>query len=264
MPLTLTQCSTLISLSLGGGSLPTGLTASMLVNQAGRWLASYRAWKWLERPLATVSLVEDESYAALPSDFGELIAAPEYLSGVGVNATGTAVQLTSISEILSAREQDTEQSPPDAQFWAAIVYAPPDEGSGSSASSGSSGEEDAENLVARLEVWPTPSDDGSFRIAYRAKWVAVSAGADRLVMPHWMDATFIEVLRAFARGAVREDDAGGTLSERLAKIAAGPVFMAAVRQDGMAQPYYGPLTGGAAMMYGGRVDFRYGGLAPPS
>lgn len=259
MTMTLTQCGTYITLALGGGALPSGLTNAGLVNQAGRWLTQAHQWQWLARPLASLTLVASQSYVELPADFGELIATPEYLNAVGVNANGSAVELTTLDTILSAREQDTTETPPESQFYAAVVYEESE-----LASSASSGAVVDDALVARLEIWPTPSDAGSFKIAYRAAWSAVASSGDVIVIPNFMEPLFIEVLRAFARGAVREDDDMGTLSDRLQKIVGGAVWAAATRRDATAQPHYGPLAGGAAVSFGRTIDFRMGGVGTPS
>ena len=84
--------------------------------------------------------------------------------------------------------------------------------------------------------------------ALMAVWGAHTAHEDdgeRIPVPEFMESTFIQVLRAYAKGYEDDADNQATMSQRLMDVATGPVFQAAVDVDGRIQPDYGPLRGGA-------------------
>jgi len=99
--------------------------------------------------------------------------------------------------------------------------------------------------VPILKLWPslTANDARELTIFYRAGWIEVSEDSDYVQLPLWLEALFIEVCKAWARGTEEEDTA--SLSERLFAIQNSPLYLTAIRRDGMVQPDFGPLRGGA-------------------
>jgi len=73
MSLTVQECHRHIEHSLGG-TLSPEIEVLSLINRAGEFLVSVYPWKWLEGRSATLDLVQDQTYVALPSDFRELTA----------------------------------------------------------------------------------------------------------------------------------------------------------------------------------------------
>jgi len=146
----------------------------------------------------------------LPDDTRDIIAIQG--SGTGNRAH---VTLTSLAEVLQARE---DAGPNDAHFYAAISYAgtPP---------------------VPILEIAPGAGSNqaGALRLFYRQRWARLSSDSTLIAVPEYIEGLLVQIVRAFARGYVREDNS--TLDERLAMIHAGPVFQAARKSDGAIQPY---------------------------
>jgi len=100
-----------------------------------------------------------------------------------------------------------------------------------------------------LEIHPVSGSNqtGAMRIFYRSRWTTLTTDSSAIEIPDFMQALFIQVARAFAGGYIRE--AVATLSQRLAEIQAGPLMRAAVRSDGMIQPWSGMLRNGGAMIH---------------
>lgn len=217
MTITLTQAQSFVS-KVAGGS-PELTTVAAMVNMAGHHLAAMHPWGWLIRPPAGISLVASQEWAALPSDFGEVVAVR--------SSDLTGFQFVGYEELIELRFQQAAI----ASGWvAAVVYSP----------AGGSTPPDA----PRLEVYPTPAANQSnaLRIVYRAGWTEVTTGTDALRIPGWMDLLFYEVLRAVVLG-IEEHDAGG-VDSRLAQIQGGSVFMAAAKRDGRVNEEAGFLRGG--------------------
>lgn len=217
MTITLTQAQSFVS-KVAGGS-PELTTVAAMVNMAGHHLAAMHPWSWLIRPPAGISLVASQEWAALPSDFGEVI------SVVTSDLTGFA--WVGYDEILALRYQ---QDAIASGYVAAIVYNPP----------GGSSAPDA----ARMEIYPTPaaSKTNALRIAYRAGWSEITTTSDALKIPGWVDLLFYEILRAVVLGLEEHD--GGGVAERLAAVQGGSVFLTAAKRDARVQEEGGMLRGG--------------------
>lgn len=146
----------------------------------------------------------------LPDDLRDVIT---------IQASGSTnrphVTLTSLAEVLNARENT---GPNDAHFYAALSFAgtPP---------------------VPVLEIGPGAGSNqsGPLRMFYRRRWTRLSSDSTIIDVPQYVEALLLQIVRAFARGYVREDNS--TLDERLAVIHAGPVFQAARKSDGGIQPF---------------------------
>lgn len=102
----------------------------------------------------------------------------------------------------------------------------------------------------RLEVYPTPTAalSGALTLFYRAGWTDLSDDVDAVSVPPWIEALYLQVLAAFARGLEEEDEA--PLSTRLLEVRAGALFEAAVRDDADLEPSLGSILGGAVPSYG--------------
>lgn len=161
------------------------------------------------------------SSCALPSDFGGILSIK---AGVGLQ---DLVIPATLEEIENLRSDPISQT--GSLYLAALAW-------GQLAVGGAP--------VPRLEIWPEPSaaDAEKFRLSYRAAWQEVATEGQVLAIPTHVEALYVTLLRAFARGYEEEDQ--GTLSQRLAEIEVGPVFMAAKKYDGSQQRSYGPMRGG--------------------
>jgi hypothetical protein len=152
----------------------------------------------------------------LPDDVRDIIA----IQGTGQTRYG--VTLTTLEEVLRVRESVGAN---DSHWYAAVSYvgSPP---------------------TPILEIAPGSGSNalGALRMFYRARWGRISTDTTTIDVPAFMDALLLQVVRAFARGYVRED--AGSLSARLEEIHQGPVFRAAVKSDGAIQPHFGTLRNG--------------------
>lgn len=158
---------------------------------------------------------------ALPNDLRDII------SIVDTSTNRRRIVLSSLAQVLERRNLD---GPNDTSWYGAVSYAgqPPQ---------------------PILEIGPGSGSDqaGAFRIFYRARWARLSTDNTDIAVPEFVEALLVQLVRAFARGYVREDQ--NSLSERLAEIAAGPVFTDARKSDGNVQPYFGRLRHGGPTIF---------------
>ena len=169
--------------------------------------------------------------AALPSDFGEL---------VGYDATESLVNsltLTDVAHLNALRTNQIEVS--SWNFWGAIVWSEPQP-------------DGAPSPI--LELWPAPAsaDANALTIFYRARWVDVTNDNTEIRIPWYMEPLFLQVCREFALGYTEYDNA--TLSARILDLQSGPVYGAAVEEDGRVQPDMGVMMGGMILSQPTSVD----------
>lgn len=162
----------------------------------------------------------------LPDDTRDIIA----IRGTG--ATRNHVTLTSLAEVLRVRE-DTGTN--DAHWYASLSYAgtPP---------------------TPILEIAPGSSSNsaGALRMFYRSRWSRLTTDSTTVDVPEYIEPLIVGLVRAFARGYVREDQA--SLDARLSEIHAGPVFAAARKSDGAIQPYIATTRNGIERWRGTSVS----------
>lgn len=175
----------------------------------------------------------DPQTIALPDDLRDIIS----IASTSVSAVG-GVALTTLSQILQFRNTSAAVTAGSGLYWGAAVYSgtPP---------------------VPILEIYPSPAANatGALRIFYRSRWATRTTDSSKINIPDFMQDLMIAVARAYAGGYVRDNVA--TIHARLGEIRMGPMFQAAVRSDGMLQPFHGFLRGGGAEIwrrgYGGHV-----------
>lgn len=208
--------------AVGGGAVSSQLQADLIINEAGRYLCSMHHWKWLEPVPGTLNFTSAQAYVSMPSDFKSL---ESIWPDDAINATFV---LTSVDEINKMRQFDVSSS---AAYFGALVY--PGQANATS-----------HQTVPRLELYPTPSASatGALHIFYTRGWTVIDDATDVPNIPAYVETLYTQLVRAFAKGYEEDDTA--TLDERLAAIAAGPIFAACVSQDGMTQNEYGEMRGG--------------------
>lgn len=167
----------------------------------------------------------DPTTIDLPSDLRDIIS----IDKTSMTSLG-GVCLTTIAEVQRLRASTVTVRIGTGLFWGAVVYsgAPP---------------------RPILEIHPVSGSNvvGAMRIAYRSRWATLGTDSARIQIPDFTQALFIRIARAFAGGYIRE--AVASLSQRLMDIMQGPEFLAAIRSDGMVQPYTGTLRGGSGYMW---------------
>jgi hypothetical protein len=97
----------------------------------------------------------------------------------------------------------------------------------------------------RLELWPYPAaaDPDIFLVSYDVAWSAPSVDSAVLPIPSILEDLFISLLRAITRGYEEEEE--GTVEDRVDRLRQSSTFYEATLADGLSQPDYGPIRGGA-------------------
>jgi len=210
--------------ALGGGDLDPSLDALGVVNQAGEYLYSMHPWAFTRRRSALVDTVADQDYVDLPTDFRSIIAITQ------TDGTLYDIQLVSLEEVQRARTSQANIGS-SWNYLGAITWAgaPP---------------------VPILELWPTPSTSttGIFTCTYKKGWPRVTNDSDALDFPEFMDALYIQIVRAMAKGY--ELDGAEPREVLLARITMGPEMRAAKERDAAVQWNRGRIRGGGSQVFG--------------
>lgn len=218
-------------------ALPSGILISDAVNHAGRLFYSMHPWNFREADPATVDLVKDQAYIDMPADFQSLIGLEM------TNALTSGISLVTMRELV--RRRSTSITVKQSYYWAALTH-PRRRGRSS------------DWPQPRLEVWPTPAADSInvVTLLYRIRWENMPApdtegsGVVNLVnyvapLPEFVEIAFLEVLRAIMAGwGERLTQPQGGVTKLLRDVREGPVFEAAISEDGLEQYTYGPMIGG--------------------
>lgn len=229
---------------------PQELDIVEVANEAGEWLVSVNEWKWLDRPVADLSIVADQGWVDLPADFGRIVG-PVLLRG------STGYCEVTFGDIDDVATQLSSQPEGPRQFVGTIVHPTP-------ALNGP-------RPTPRLEIAPAPTETlaNALKLPYRAGWYHVTEGSDHVLVPSWLTSLYIEV--AVAHVAGREQEAKGTLFDRLDRILLSSMFESAKARDAAIQPYLGEMQGTVGEMFLGsdippglrRVPTIMGGSANP-
>ena len=201
----------------------------VLANEAGRWLCSTHNWTFLDGADTLLAVTAAQDYVALPSDFQ---AVNEIEKNGGQTTPSNWWCWTSLAEITRMRGQALPSG--GWTYWGAVGYRQVEDGV----------------PVPVLEIYPTPSatEASALRLRYRRQWRDFTADHDQAAIPGWMDALYLEAVRAFALGTAEERS--GTLDQRLVGVLGGALMAVAIRRDVAQQKRYGLISGGAAS--GGR------------
>lgn len=195
-----------------------------VLNEAGRWMCGMHRWRWLDERTATLGVTASQNYIDLPLDFGRLIYA------AFTDTPNRVLLQVSLGEILDARLRETGQS----QGHRVAVSWKTDT--------------NQRKPLLELDYTPGSTDADAITMVYTGWWEDLAATGDTVQLPvdGWMDLLYIQICRAFARGWEEEDS--GLVDQRLALIATGPVFKAAVDHDGMIQFTRGQMRNTAVQM----------------
>lgn len=222
MPINVLECERYVHHALMG-PLHADLSLRDVVNRAGSLFVGLHPWQWLRRRSAQLDLVQGVSYVVLPTDFAGLTAI-QYTRGL-LNSFEPA----SLPAILAARHNARV---PQNPTWFNFSWLAPVSG--------------VMTPILELSIVPAANDVGAITIFYEAGWKPITNDQDFVTVAPvpGMEALFLEVLRAVARGYEEEDD--GSMSVRIAEIKAGPIFIAAARADGRIMPPM-QIEGGGAL-----------------
>lgn len=187
----------------------------VLLNLAGQHLVGMNRWEWCKRRTARLNIRAGRDTIELPDDFAGLDAIQT------IDNTSLAVRLVSQQEMLALKAQQV--SLPASVFFVCEAYVDDDN-------------DPQRRNTAALLIFPTPETDaaGFFTINYRGGWPQVTNETPQetaLPLPNdgSCDALFLTILRAFARGF--EEDDQRSIEQELARVAMGPIFMAAKGAD---------------------------------
>jgi hypothetical protein len=162
---------------------------------------------------------------ALPTDLRDII----WIATTSVSNVGGIV-LVSMQDILDKRASSVSITASTGLYYGCVVYQ-------------------GTPLVPILEIWPTPNANttGAMRIFYRSRWAEVTTDSQQIAIPEWVEDLFLFIARAYAAGYERGDVA--SIHVRLHEIGSSPIFAAAVRSDGMVQPYNGVIRNGGPSIW---------------
>ncbi len=219
MTLTLLTCENHIRHAIGGPMDPL-VPVEDVVNLAGEWLVSIKAWNWLRRQPYTLTCTADQSYVELPDDFGKL-------HNLYASDNNTPLDQVTFEEIDELRSGIAVTGSPRS-FALGYVEGPPP--------------------TPVLELYPTPSSAETLVLRYSAGWTPIDDDSE-IDIPPWLHLQFLEAVRVMALGFEEHDNA--TCSARLQEIARSEQMMYAKAKDGMSQSVLGQLRNGAAQMQRG-------------
>jgi hypothetical protein len=218
------------------GSVPSTLDQDEIVNAAGRLFFSLHPWNFRYRPPVDLDLTEDQAYIELPFDFGEIVA---YQTDNNYGLT-----LTTAQELANHRTASVTVA--QNYYWGTIVH-PAQES------------RDVPPPPPRLEIWPEPSstNEDAVQLWYRAAWGELYSTDDVANVPRYAHLALIQTVRGVAAGMTENllEPAGG-IEGYLNNVLGGKVWEAAVTTDGLQQPDYGPMTGGAIEGRGSHFTWR--------
>lgn len=211
-----------------GGSPSDQISEVDIINQAGRQMFSH-LWKFRDRPTIELPIEADQSFASLPGSVGEIIS---IRMKDGLN---DSIELTSYDHMLMIRNGNISTG---AHYYATVVWPDPYLGE--------------TQQYPRLEIAPTPSASDTITLAYRAAWPDLTDDTDTAQVPPFAESVLISFVRAFAQGYEEEG-----MAQRLVEVEMSPIFHRASVHDGMIQPSYGAIRGGAVgrAREGGRLPF---------
>ncbi len=180
----------------------------------------------------------------LPKDFAELIAIDSSAGSLN------SIQLTTYKDLLEKKTSSVNIGT-GSTYWAAVGHAR-DRVGRNTAHVGSNPFGSAEEATPVLEIWPSPTvnETAAITIYYRAGWpfdlyTLANVHDDMgLRIPRYLEAFFIQIVRAFAQGY--EDPDVSMLDQRLTSLLNGALFDTAVKRDAGVQPHYGTIMNGAA------------------
>ena len=247
-----------ILLALGGQpSIVSGVTQNQriaeIVNQAGNYLFS-KQWRFRERTGRPVSLVANQSWAAMPGDAEEIIS---LITKAGL---GWRVELTTPDQLELFRST-MFPAMLGSVYYAALSRPWADAGGVTPLVAGTA------FPAVRMDLYPTPNATSTDAIImrYRAGWTSVSGETDAVTpvgyiipVPPYVEALLVSYCRAFA---MAYEDEG--LTARLLEIDNGPVWNAAAIKDGIAQRDYGRLPSSRSGFVSDPISYRNGFVPNP-
>ena len=207
-----------------GGMIATRAGGSIdLCNRAGARFFSMERWSFRQRTPASLAFVAGQDFINMPADFGDVIGA--YMSD-GVN---DGISFVDAMDHMRRRASTITS----ANHWWATVVRPPT----------------PNRRVAlkppRIDLWPTPQEDNAdaVKVSYLSLWPTMVNDTDIVPIPDELEDVMLELVSVFAKGWHHE--AKGTIAQRYQQFRKSDFFIDSVETDGLHQPAYGEIRGGA-------------------
>jgi len=182
----------------------------------------------------TVGFSLNTARVALPSDFGRTVSIHRNRPGGGGVVMATPQEL---QEFDSANSSGSVYSIACAVEYASLTAT--------------------EIPTPTLRIWPHPTTEelDALTLIYARKWPEINSDEDVLPIPAYMNALFLEALRAFASAY----DNSAMLGPAVDAIRDGRLFLAACRADSGSQSYVGTIMNGAIRprSWGGDSDSEF-------
>ncbi len=224
MSLTYDNLVSVIQAVTNAVAAPSGIGDALILNSAGEHLFNMHPWNFREGASTTLKFVPEQNYVELPIDFGGVTA-------YAMASTQQAFEFTT-PQIL-AELIDSSVSATGYRWWGAIVQP-----------AAPTAKQALPNK--QIDIYPTPASVATLRLWYRRGWVTMVSG-DIAQIPTFVEPLYVELVKAFA--LCHWANQGGSpnfgVYENLAAVENSPLFHACALRDGMDQPDYGFLEGGA-------------------
>jgi len=216
----------------GGTEMPQGITLAHVINLAGTWFMTAHPWAFREGVVAKLHFTADQEYVDLPADFGAMTVLQMTSSLV------STISMTTPGELIARRVRSVTVT--QQHYWVALVQGPKNDRAGAFP-------------PPRLEIWPTPASnsENALTCIYRRKWLRFAdteadTSVDTVPVPEYCEMALIQAVRATVTGwGERLMQPQGGIEPLLAKLKKSAIWQAAIEEDGLQQPDYGPLQGGA-------------------
>lgn len=222
--LTVERCERHILGVTGWSVMPTAFPTLDLCNEAGQYLANAGPWNFWRRH-ATIAITRGQEYA----DLSNLVSLVRMIDVQFVSGTTSWMEPTHFGFIQELRGQGNDVGYPT--LWAVEPNVATDG-----------------TVTNRLELYQTPSADGTVNVYYFGGWQEPQGGAAtaRIPVPDWMEGVFLGFVEAVAFGKQERDTI--SVDARINQLRASSIFLDAKRRDMALQQNFGQMRGGAVAM----------------
>lgn len=187
---------------------PKSMPITEVANEAGEWMVSMHDWNWLVRPPSYLNLTNGQGYCDLPADF------TRYLDISSTTNSPYGIVIETMAEVARARARSLGR---EARYTGAFSWGSPTT--------------DGPKAAARLELGPVPDVTyaQAFVLTYKGGWIAVDAATDHIVLPSFVTGLYVQAVTAYVGG--QEQEARGSVSDRLDRLVSSSLWQAALDRD---------------------------------
>lgn len=206
---------------------PTEITPAMVVNEAVQSVYNAVEWNFLQGASVDLDLVQDQTWIALPADFGS--TGEEDLTSQSF--AYFALQLRTMQHVQLARQVGV--APGAGAYAGCIVFEDTDT---------------SDTPTPRIEIAPTPTEDAAaaFQLSYRRRFAPVTDPSDVCQVPVFMQPLVIRACCLWLAGYEADASSPTALEDFMDRLQASSLWMNAISQDANTQQGVGMWAGGAA------------------